>query len=77
MGIGSYYLCLGTTELIQAQGLGEGLLCQGLLGEHCGDPIRSFFALGWIEQYELLDLLQLLEQGNTIIRRIDYGVKNI
>ncbi len=58
----AYYLSLGTTELIQAQGLGQGLLRQGLLGKHGSHSIRTFFALGWIEQNELLDLLQLFEQ---------------
>ena len=57
-----YYLSLGTTELIQAQDLGQRLLRQGLLGDDGGNPIRSFFPLGWIEQNELLDVLQLFEQ---------------
>src|SRR5580704_8729188 len=57
-----YYLSLGTTQLIQAQGLGERLLCQGLFGEHQGNSVRSFFSLRWIEQSELLDLLQFFEQ---------------
>jgi len=43
-------LSLGTTQLIQAQGLGERLLGEGLPGEHQGNSLRSFFALRWIEQ---------------------------
>ena len=61
-GVGPYYLSLGTTQLIQAQGLSERLLRQGLLGDNCGYAIRPFFALRRIEQNELLDLLQFFEQ---------------
>ena len=60
-GVSPYYLRLGTTELVQAQGLRERLLRQGLLGEDCGNTVRSLFPLRWIEQNELLDLLQLFE----------------
>ena len=66
-----YYLSLGTTQLIQTQGLSERLLSQGLLGEHQGNPVRSFFTLRWIKQSELLDLLQFFEQllhGDSIPR---------
>jgi hypothetical protein len=57
-----YYLSLGTTQLTQSQGLGERLLGQGLLGEHQGNSVRSFFTLRWIKQSELLYLLQFFEQ---------------
>ena len=50
----------GKTELFQPQGFRQGLLRQSLFGEHGGDPVRPFLALGRVEQDKLLDLPQLV-----------------
>ena len=46
----------GTTELLQAQGIGQAFLHEALGGDHGGGAIRTR-ALGGIQEYELLDLL--------------------
>jgi hypothetical protein len=61
VGVGPYYLFWGITKLIQAQDSGERLLHEGLLGKHRGNPIRSFFVLGWIQHECCLSLLEFGE----------------
>ncbi|HMD83796.1 MAG TPA: protease pro-enzyme activation domain-containing protein, partial [Terriglobia bacterium] len=51
----------GTTELLQAQGFGQAFLDEALGGDHGGGSIRTR-TLGGIQEYELLDLLQLFLQ---------------
>ena len=57
-----YYLLLGNTELVEAQGSGEGLLGEGLFGQYRSSSLRSFVSLWGIEQDELLDLSQFIQQ---------------
>jgi|SRR5438128_1943363 len=47
---------LGNMQLVKAQGFGESLLWQGLLGEYGGDTVRTFVALWRIEEHKLLDV---------------------
>src|SRR5215831_18314146 len=49
-------------QLVQTEGFGQGLLGEGLFGEHRGDAVGAFLALRWIQQYELLNLAQLFHQ---------------
>src|SRR5215469_13254135 len=49
-------------QLIQTEGFGQGLLGEGLFGEHGGDTVGAFLSLRWIQQYELLNLAQLFLQ---------------
>jgi hypothetical protein len=50
---------VGNLQLVQLQRLGQSLLRKSLLREHVGRAMRPFLALPWIEQDELLNLLQL------------------
>src|SRR5450432_4371928 len=49
-------------QLIQAQGFGQGLLSEGLFGQHRRDAVGALLALGWVEQNELLNLAQLFQK---------------
>ena len=53
---------LGTTEFVQAQGMGEGLLSESLFGQDGSDAVGPFVAKWRIEQGELLDRGELLQQ---------------
>ena len=53
---------LGTTKLIQSQGIGEGLLSESLPGQNGSDAVGSFVAKRRIQQNELLDRAELLQQ---------------
>lgn len=50
---------MGITELLQTKGIGEGLLHEGLLGEHRRHTIRSLVAEWGIEEDELLNRAEL------------------
>src|ERR1039457_3013934 len=52
----------GNTKLFQPQRFRQSLLRKGLLGEHCGESIRSLVALWRIEENKFLDLTQFLQQ---------------
>jgi hypothetical protein len=49
-------------QLFQAEGFGQGLLSEGLFGEHGGDAIGAFLALWRVQQNEWLDLPQLFQE---------------
>ena len=49
-------------QLVQSQGFGQGLLSEGLFGQHGRDAVRTFVALRWVQQNELLNLLQLFHK---------------
>src|SRR6266478_799829 len=49
-------------QLIQTQGFGQGLLSEGLFGQHRRDSVGAFLALGWVQQNELLNLTQLFQK---------------
>jgi hypothetical protein len=59
-------------QLIQPQGFGQGLLGEGLFGEHGCDAVGTLLALRWVQQNELLNLLQLFYKA-----REDETRKNI
>src|SRR5664279_4658459 len=49
-------------QLVQAQGLGQSLLSEGLFGQHGCDAVRAFLTLRWVQQNELLNLTQLFQK---------------
>ena len=53
---------VGNLQLVQRQLLGQSLLGKSLFREHIGSAMRAFLALPWVEQNELLNLLQLFEE---------------
>src|ERR1700733_10404498 len=57
-------------QLIQAQGFGQSLLSESLLGEHSGDPLGTLVALGWIKQNELLNLAEFLQQIQRAVHEV-------
>ena len=49
-------------ELIEAEGFGEFLLRERLLGEDCGGPVGARVTLWRVEQHELANLFQFVHQ---------------
>ena len=49
-------------QLIQTESFGQGLLSEGLFGEHGGDAVGTFLALWRVQQNEWLNLPQLFQE---------------